>query len=177
MKKYATQSEQKLHLAESHEMNVQAKADSEHELANANGRLVVEERLRYESEVYANRPQTPHEAFIANQIRSQVEKQRDHNLGEIAQQALALDTAKRALAFQEGLVAAANRGDPAIADAILQQALREAEAMTHHHQEEHLQALRAMTKFQHGAREHQANMDAMTNEANRKVAQAQAVMR
>ena len=98
-------------------------------------------------------------------------------MSEIAQQALALNTAKRALAYQKGLVATANRGDPAMADALFQQAFREADAKIHHHQEEHLQALRTMTEMQQGAREHQAHMDAMTNEANHKVAQAQAVMR
>ena len=69
--------------------------------------------MRFESEADANRQETLQEAAIANQIKTQAEKQWDQSRIEIAQQALALDTAKRALAYQEGLVAVANMGTPA----------------------------------------------------------------
>ena len=101
---------------------MQAKADSDLALAHANSRFVVDERLRFESEAWANRQKTLEEAAVANQYKTQAEEQRDHTRAEIAQQALALDTAKRALAFQEGLVAVSNLNDPAQSDQLIQKA-------------------------------------------------------
>ena len=158
-------------------MNVQAKADSDIALANANSRFVVDERLRFESEAFANRQETLEEAIAATHYKSQAERQWDHSRSEIAQQALALDNAKRDLAYHEGLVAAATLNDPTNADQLIQKALKDANDKATHHQQEHHQAVNAVTSIQQQARQHLLEVDAMSNEANAKVAHAQSEVR
>ena len=88
-----------------------------------------------------------------------------------------MDTAKRALAFQEGLVAASNLNDPAQSDQLLQKALKDANDKALHHQQEHHQAVNAVTEIQQEARQHKLTVDTMTNEANQKVGIGQAEVR
>ena len=80
----AKQAEHQLSIAQAHEMNVQAKADSDLALANANGIFVVDERPRFESEAFAKRQETLQEAAFANQYKTQAEKQWDHSRAEFA---------------------------------------------------------------------------------------------